>query len=388
MDTNEGDGRATNPLYASPHKLKLGTFATNVSGAGAISTAEGLFETTWPNVRELARMADEGGLEAIVPVARWRGFGGASDFNASCYETFTWAAGVGAQTRRPSVFSTCHVPTIHPIVAAKQATTIDHITDGRFTLNVVCGWYQHEMEMFGAPVKEHEVRYDYAEEWIEVVKLLWAGEDDFGYDGRFFTIKSGFSHPKPIQRPFPPIMQAGGSPRGVDFAAKHADVAFVHVDRDLDAGAEQVRKLRALAREKYGRELQVWNISTGVIDETDEAAQAYFRYYVEEKGDQVAAHNLTGQLGLNSQTFPPEVFASITSDFIAGWGGYQVIGSPDTVADRMSVLPELGIDGTLLVFARFRDDLRRFIDHVIPRLEAKGLREPVDVPVAGALVGP
>jgi alkanesulfonate monooxygenase SsuD/methylene tetrahydromethanopterin reductase-like flavin-dependent oxidoreductase (luciferase family) len=387
MATSRNPGRTQNPLYTSPHKLKLGTFATNVSGAGAISTAEGLFDTTWPNVMELADMADRAGFEAIVPVARWRGFGGASDFNARCYETFTWAAGIGAQTTHPAVFSTCHVPTIHPIVAAKQATTIDHITGGRFILNVVCGWFNPEMEMFGAPVKEHELRYDYAEEWIEIVKRLWTAEEGFDHIGRFFTIKDGIHLPKPIQDPFPPIMQAGGSPRGIDFAAKHANIAFVHIGRDLEAGAKQVEHLRTVARDKYGRELQVWNITNGVIADTDEEAAAYFKYYVEEKGDRVAADNLIQQLGMNSQTVPAHVWEAIKDDFIAGWGGYQVIGTPDTVVDRLTLLPEIGIDGTLLVFARFRDDLRRFISDVVPRLEDKGLREAVAADSHPHLVG-
>ena len=72
-------------------------------------------------------------------MARWRGFGGATNFNGACYETFTWAAGVGGATEHATVFATSHVPTIHPIVAAKQATTIDHISNGRFALNLVMG---------------------------------------------------------------------------------------------------------------------------------------------------------------------------------------------------------------------------------------------------------
>ena len=64
------------------------------------------------------------------------------------------------------------MPTVHPIVAAKQATTIDHISSGRFALNVVCGWYEPEFLMFGAPVMEHDTLYDYAAEWLEIVRRL------------------------------------------------------------------------------------------------------------------------------------------------------------------------------------------------------------------------
>ena len=88
-------------------------------------------------------------FEALVPVGRWRGFGGVTNFNGPGFEAFSWAAGIGASTKYSSVFATSHVPTVHPIMAAKQCTTIDHITGGRFTLNVVTGWHKPEIEMFG-----------------------------------------------------------------------------------------------------------------------------------------------------------------------------------------------------------------------------------------------
>ena len=101
-------------------------------------------------------------FEALVPVGRWRGFGGTTDFNGEGFEWFTWAAGIAAATDRAGVFSTSHVPTIHPILAAKQAMTVDHISEGRFALNVVTGWHQAEIEMFGAPLLAHDERYDVA----------------------------------------------------------------------------------------------------------------------------------------------------------------------------------------------------------------------------------
>jgi FMNH2-dependent dimethyl sulfone monooxygenase len=67
-----------------------------------------------------------------------------------------------AATRQIVLFSTSHVLTTHPIVAAKQAATIDHISNGRFALNVVCGWYQHEFEMFNYSLSDHDGLYEYA----------------------------------------------------------------------------------------------------------------------------------------------------------------------------------------------------------------------------------
>jgi len=84
-----------NPLYG-PRKLKLGTFSTNLSGGCAISTIDGTLKADWPSTLELARMADEMAFEALVPVGRWKGFGGVTNFNSAGFESFTWAAAIGA----------------------------------------------------------------------------------------------------------------------------------------------------------------------------------------------------------------------------------------------------------------------------------------------------
>ena len=115
-----------------------------------------MLEVDWPNTLALARMGDEMEFEALVPVGRWKGFGGVTNFNGPGSSRFSWASAIGASTQYSGIFATSHVPTIHPVMAAKQATTIDHVTGGRFKLNVVTGWYQPEIEMFGEPQMEHD----------------------------------------------------------------------------------------------------------------------------------------------------------------------------------------------------------------------------------------
>ena len=85
------------------------------------------------------------------------------------------------------------MPTIHPIVAAKQCTTIDHLTGGRFALNVVCGWYSQELRMFGLPPMDHDTRYAYADEWVEVVRKLWTAEGGIRLRGPLLQNREGLS---------------------------------------------------------------------------------------------------------------------------------------------------------------------------------------------------
>jgi alkanesulfonate monooxygenase SsuD/methylene tetrahydromethanopterin reductase-like flavin-dependent oxidoreductase (luciferase family) len=91
-----------------------------------------------------------------VPVGRWKGFGGATNFNGAGFECFSWAAGIGALTKYPAVFATSHVPMYHPALAAKQSAVIDHICNGRHAINIVGGWNQGELDMFGARMQDHE----------------------------------------------------------------------------------------------------------------------------------------------------------------------------------------------------------------------------------------
>ena len=78
-------------------------------------------------------------FEALVPVARWHGFGGATNPQGPGFEAYTWAAGIAASTSKPGVFATSHISLNHPIVAAKQSAVIDHISGGRYALNIVTG---------------------------------------------------------------------------------------------------------------------------------------------------------------------------------------------------------------------------------------------------------
>ena len=127
------------------------------------------------------------------------------------------------------------MPTVHPVRAAKEVATIDHISGGRFGLNIVAGWNEREIAMFGVPQKEHDVRYDVADDWISLCKELWTVDGEFDYEGPHFTSPGCYSEPKPLQRPWPALMSAGNSQSGQEFAAAHADFNFV-VAQDMEKG--------------------------------------------------------------------------------------------------------------------------------------------------------
>ena len=260
-------------------------------------------------------------------------------------------------------------------MAAKQSQTIDHITGGRFALNVVTGWHRPEIEMFGAPLMDHDKRYDMAEEWLHIITRLWTEDDDFDFLGNFYNIKRGHLQPKPIRQPRPVLMNAGGSERGRQFAARNCDVAFILFNpEDLAQAKALISAYKQLAREEYGREIQVWAASYMVQGETEKEAHDFYRYYVHEKGDWEAATNLVNTLGLNSKILNADALKAMKEHFIAGWGGYPLIGTPEQIVDAFSVLTDIGLDGTLLSWAQYETGMRAFQKDVLPLMKQAGLR--------------
>jgi len=375
------DRSETNPCL-NTRRLKLGTFQTNLDSGCVMSDLEGKLTISWPNTVTLAKLADEMEFEALVPVARWRGFGGATDPQSAGFEAFTWAAGIGALTEHCGVLSTAHMSLNHPIMAAKQGAAIDHITNGRFTLNVVTGWNQPEIDMFGTPMQPHDQRYDCTEEWLTIIRRLWTEDDDFDFEGRYYRIRKGQLWPKPIQKPYPPIMNAASSDRGRHFAAKYCDLVYTvlrgsGLDRSYDAWKEHVLAYNRLAREEYGREVRMWTLANIIQGETEKEAQDFYNYYVNEKGDWTAAKNAveTFMLDVNARNIPPNRAKIMQEGIIASWGGYNLIGTKEQIVDGLSALSRAGLDGVILCWPRYAEGMREFRDVIYPLLRQAGLRD-------------
>jgi FMNH2-dependent dimethyl sulfone monooxygenase len=364
------------PLY-NDRALKLGTFSTNLSGGCSMSTIDGVLEATWDQTTALARMGEEMEFEALVPVGRWRGFGGATNFNGAGFECFTWAAGQAAQTEKAGVFVTSHVPTIHPVMAAKQISTIDHISSGRVALNVVTGWNAAEIEMFGAPLLPHDERYAVAQEWIDIVRALWTRDDPFSFEGKYYHVKDAILRPKPVQQPYPALMNAGSSAAGRNFGARNCDVVFISSDigqKTPEGMSEKVAQFKRLAREEYGRDIQVWVNAYIVEGDTEADANAFLDYYANQHGDWEAATNLVDGLMGGSASYDPQTMEQMKLHFIAGWGGYPIVGTQAQVVDSLIALSATGLDGVLLSWPRYIEDMRRFQENTYPLLVEAGLR--------------
>lgn len=362
------------PLF-NANPLKLGIMAFNCSHGSTVTTAAGAWSLNWTDSVALARMADAAGMETLLPVARWKGYGGATNFNGQSFEAFTWAAGLGASTQRISVIATVHAPMVHPVMAAKQAATIDHITGGRFVLNLVCGWNRPEFEMFGVALRDHDRRYDYATEWLALVRRLWTETEPFDHAGTSFQGQQMWSMPKPLQGGHVVVMNAGSSAVGQSFSAAHCDMNFAMLrQKSIAEDSAQIGHLKRMAQD-HGRSSQCWIHGYVVCRPTEKEARDYLHHYVVEKGDDAAADTMLEIFGMNSRTLDPSVMEAFRFHFKAGHGGYPLVGTPAQIVDQMRRLSAMGVDGILLSWVDYLAECRQWIDTVMPLMVQAGLRQ-------------
>jgi alkanesulfonate monooxygenase SsuD/methylene tetrahydromethanopterin reductase-like flavin-dependent oxidoreductase (luciferase family) len=186
----------------------LGTFASNCSGGMTVTKLPERWAATWENNEQLGRLLDDAGIDFMLPIARWIGYGGETDFHGTVLETMTWATGLLARTKQITVFATMHVTANHPVVVAKQLATADEISHGRVGLNVVAGWNKPEYEALGLDLpNDHTRRYRYAQEWFDLVNKIWTTEGKFDWNGEFFKVKNCYGNPKPWAGTRPPYHQ-------------------------------------------------------------------------------------------------------------------------------------------------------------------------------------
>lgn len=366
-----------NQALRNGNRLKLALFGANVSSGRSYNVAPERWQATWSNNLRLTRLADEAGIEAMVPIARWKGYGGDSNPNGESWESLTWAAGLLASTTRINVFATLHVPLNHPVVAAKQMVTVDHIGGGRFGVNVVCGWNEDEFRMFGVEPREHDVRYEQGAEWWSIVTRIWSGQPAFDVEGEHFQLKGVEGAPSPVDGVSPLMMNAGTSAAGREFALQYADMHFDAV-RMPEESTARIAESKQRARE-LGRDLQVWT-PIGVVCRPTSREAADFTQHIIEHADRAAVgqliemHKRTAQHEDSENAFRHMGEGPVERQVLAR-GNFCAIGDPDHVAGEIARLASAGFDGLALNFVNYLDELPFFVQEVLPRLQTMGLRE-------------
>ena len=257
------------PMHG-PNRLKLGVFSMNSDGGLTLTRVPERWPALWSETVEVAQLADRAGFEFLLPIARWKGFGGEMNSREWSFETLTHAAGLAGVTRRTGVLATVHVPMVHPVYAAKALATLDHVSNGRAGLNIVCGWNPEEFALFG--LKLIEDRYEQGLEWFDIINRIYTAAEPFDHDGKYYQLKNVSGKPRPLQSPRPITLNAAFSPPGRDFAAKAADfllTTFV----DIEKGRAHVADMNQRAAARRPQDRRLHNLPRGVPADPDRSGR-------------------------------------------------------------------------------------------------------------------
>lgn len=360
----------THPFLQKDHFL-LGTFATNCSSGMTASKLPNRWSGDWESNLKLGKLLDDAGIDFMLPIARWIGYGGETDFHGHVLETVTWAAALLAQTKRITIFSTVHTTANHPVVVAKQIASMAQISNNRIGLNVVAGWNKPEYEALGLTLPDdHDTRYNYAQEWFDIIQKLWTHEGRDDWNGKYFKLKNVYGNPRPTA--LPPIFNAAGSDQGHDFAASNANFLFTPAI-DLARSKDEVAALKQKGLDK-GRKVGVLTFSHVICRPTKAEADEFWQK-LQDNADWPAVDNLISLMFAHAQSFPHDLLALIRERFAAGHGGFPLVGTPEQVADGITQLHEAGFGGTTLSFFDYAEEFPYFRDNVLPILEARGIRQ-------------
>jgi F420-dependent oxidoreductase-like protein len=172
---------------------------------------------------ELARLAERLGFEALFRSDHYRSFPGPADKPTT--DAWSVLAGIARETTTIRLGTLVSPVTFrHPGSFAKVVTTVDEMSGGRVEVGVGAGWNEPEHSQFGLPFPEIGRRADLMEDELAILHGLWEEPDGWSYQGRQVSIVDAGFHPRPVQRPHPPIIVGGdGRPRSLRVAARYAD---------------------------------------------------------------------------------------------------------------------------------------------------------------------
>ena len=145
-------------------------------------------------------------------------------FHSDLPDCLQIAQHVASVTQRLNVFIPQRPGFTAPPVFARQFATLDHLTGGRVSLNVITGGDHAELVHDGDTVADKDERYVRTSEFLDVVRAEWTSESPFDYDGKYYQVRGGYSQIKPLQPDGIPVFIAGASDAAVEVAGRHADV--------------------------------------------------------------------------------------------------------------------------------------------------------------------
>ena len=322
---------------------------------------------TWDYVSELTRRAEELGYDlTLIAELNLNDIKGA---DAPSLDAWSTAAALAAVTKKLELMVAVR-PTFHnPALLAKQAANIDHISNGRLTLNVVSSWWADEATKYGIVFDQHDDRYARTSEWLDVLNGCWTGSvthgQEFSHSGSYYSVRENILSPKPVAnaaRGARPTLYAGGeSETAKNLIAQKCDAYLMHGDDPATVG-KKIADMRA-RRERFGLPPMTFGVAGYAIvrDSEAEAQKEVARITDVQQSARGYANYQQWITGSNlEQKISLEDYSVSNRGLRSG-----LVGTPEQVSARLEAFSDAGVDLVLLQSSPQREEMERFSARVM-----------------------
>ena len=341
-------------------KLRYGYWMP-VFGGWLRNVEDEQMEANWAYVSRLARRSEEIGFDlsliAELNLNDIKGIG------APSLDAWSTSAALAAVTQRLELMVAVR-PTFHaPALLAKQAANIDHISNGRLSLNVVSSWWEQEARMYGVNFEKHDDRYARTSEWLDVLNGTWT-EPSFTYSGKYYSVENTVLEPKPVRKPRPTLYAGGESEAAKNLIALKCDAYVMHGDSPEYVAAKIADMCER--RERFGLPPMQFGVAGyAIVRETEADAQRELERIIDVR--QNASGFANYQQWLNGTQLEQRM--SIQEYSVSNRGLRSgLVGTPAQVQDQLGKFEAAGVDLVLLQFSPQYEEMERFGETVISAL--------------------
>jgi len=317
-------------------------------------------QASWSYVKKLAQRSEQIGFDLTL-IAELN-LNDIKGVEASSLDAWSTAAALAAVTERIELMVAVR-PTFHlPALLAKQAANIDHISNGRLTLNVVSSWWAGEARKYGVTFEQHDDRYARTSEWLDVLDGTWK-QDHFSYSGKYYRIEDNVLEPKPVSKPRPTLYAGGESPAAKELIAEKCDAYLMHGDPP-ERICEKIKDLRERRAKHDLPPLKFGVAGYAVVRETQREADDEVRRITDVH--QSAAGYANYQEWLAGTQLEQRVSLE---DYSVSNRGLRsgLVGTPERVAERIADFEKAGVDLVLLQFSPQLEEMEQFAEAIIKR---------------------
>jgi len=312
----------------------------------------------WDYVKTLAQRSEDLGYDlSLIAELNLNDIKGEE---APSLDAWSTAAALAAVTKKIELMVAVR-PTFHsPALLAKQAANIDHISNGRLSLNVVSSWWQDEATKYGVHFEQHDDRYARTAEWLHVVDNLWK-QDHFTFEGKFYKVTDSILQPKPVSRPRPFLYAGGESEAAKNLIASQCDGYVMHGDEPAAIG----RRIQDLSerRDRLGLPPMKFGVAAySIVRNTEKEVRKELDRITNVQNSAAGYKNY--QQWLAGTQLENQVSLQ---DYSVSNRGLRsgLTGTPQQVADRIGAFEDVGVDLFLLQCSPQLEEMERFSEAVI-----------------------